>query len=1213
MGKPRYKFAELVDIAQLQALMDRFSEVIGVSNSIVDVDGTRLTSSGWEDACTSFHRANPASFRRCVASDTSILDSSGGSSSFVIFRCPNGLIDTASPVIVDGEHLASVLTGQVLTEAPDIEFFRQQAKEFGYEETSYLEAINRVPRVSAERIESVTILFSKLAGLMAETGLNRLRQVEVAEELADLNKTLESKVTERTHELAETNAVLQSREALFKQILDASSVAIFLLDRQGRIIQANLRMSEMFARPLTDLAGAEYGSLVHPAERARSQHQMLQLLAQPDLELKVERVFRRADQTEFWGYLTGKRIYDADGSERGVVGVIADISERKYAEELIEKRIVALTKPFDDGSIALEELFKREELQRIQNEFSKAMGVASIVTYPDGTPFTEAVNFSGLCQNTIRKTEKGCANCIRSDAMIGRHHPEGPIVQQCMSGGLWDAGASITVGGRHVANWLIGQVRDETQSEESMRAYAREIGADEEELVKAFYDITPMSRERFDKIAQALFTLANQLSTSAFQNIQQARAITELKAAEKKLQLAASVFTHAREGIMITTADGEIIEVNDAFTRITGYARAEALGKTPRLLSSGRQEKAFYDNLWHDLNEKGHWYGEIWNQRKDGGAYAAMQTISAVRDTQGKVAQYVALFSDITTLKEHQRQLEHIAHYDALTTLPNRVLLADRMRQAMTQTQRHGNSLAVTYLDLDGFKAINDRFGHETGDQLLIAISARMKQALREGDTLARLGGDEFVAVLQDLDNVAACVPMLNRLLEAAAQPVHVGEHVLQVSASLGLTFYPQAEEADADQLLRQADQAMYQAKLSGKNRFHVFDAEQDRSLRGHHESLENVRRALNAQEFVLYYQPKVNMRTGAVIGAEALIRWQHPERGLLSPGVFLPVIEDHPLAVEVGEWVIDTALTQLEIWREAGLDIPISVNVGARQLQQTDFIERLNALLAAHPAFRPGDLEMEVLETSALEDLARVSQVIDACAQIGIGFALDDFGTGYSSLTYLKRLSVAQLKIDQSFVRDMLDDPDDLAILGGVLGLAAALRRQVIAEGVATVEHGTMLLQLGCELAQGYGIAHPMPAADFPAWVHAWRPDPIWTHLPTVGRDDQPILFAGAEHRAWIAAVEDFLRGERDSLPLIHHHCRFEQWLESDGLARHAAQPAFLAILPTHRKVHELATELCRLHGAGHTTEALSRLGDLYALHDALLRQLQAMAREAP
>ena len=652
--------------------------------------------------------------------------------------------------------------------------------------------------------------------------------------------------------------------------------------------------------------------------------------------------------------------------------------------------------------------------------------------------------------------------------------------------------------------------------------------------------------------------------------------VSDRKRAEEELRLAASVFTHAREGILITSADGTILDVNESFSRITLYARADVLGKNPRLLASGRHDPAFYATMWKDLIEKGHWYGEVWDRRRNGEIYAAMLTISAVHDRRGTVLQYVALFSDITALKTHQRQLEHIAHFDALTTLPNRVLLADRLHQAMAQEPRRGQLLAVAYLDLDGFKSINDKHGHEIGDQLLIALASRMKMTLREGDTLARLGGDEFVAVLLDLPDVAACVPMLSRLLVAAAAPTPVGDLALKVSASLGVTFYPQSDEVDADQLLRQADQAMDQAKQTGKNRYHIFDAEQDRSVRGHHETLVHIRRALVAGEFVLYYQPKVNMRTGQVIGAEALIRWQHPERGLLPPAVFLPVIEDHPLAVDVGEWVIDTALTQIERWQNEGLHLPVSVNVGARQLQQIDFTLRLRALLANHPGVVPGDLEMEVLETSALEDLDRVAQVIESCRELGIRFALDDFGTGYSSLTYLKRLAATQLKIDQSFVRNMLDDPDDLSILGGVLSLANAFRRQVIAEGVETVEHGTMLLQLGCELAQGYGIARPMPADELPAWRAAWRPEAAWSNLRPVDHADFALLFAGVEHRAWVIAVEAFLCGERDNLPLVHHHCRFDEWLEADGLTHHGKQAEFRAIDPLHRDMHAFASRLC-------------------------------------
>ena len=570
-----------------------------------------------------------------------------------------------------------------------------------------------------------------------------------------------------------------------------------------------------------------------------------------------------------------------------------------------------------------------------------------------------------------------------------------------------------------------------------------------------------------------------------------ARDITERERSRERLLTSASVFTHAREGIMITDAQGTITDVNASFTRITGYPREEVLGKNPRILSSGRQGKDYYATMWSALTGAGHWTSEVWNRRKNGEIFAELQTISAVRDAQGKTEQYVSLFSDISAFKEHEHKLEHIAHYDALTNLPNRVLLADRLHQGMVQ--RRGQQLAVAFLDLDGFKAINDAYGHEAGDYLLVELSKHMKQELREGDTLARIGGDEFVAVMIGLSNSTASVPLLNRLLNAASYPVQWEGQELKVSASLGVTFYPQTDDVDGEQLLRQADQAMYQAKLAGKNRFHVFDAAQDRNVRGHHESLERIRRALQNNEFELYYQPKVNMRSGKVIGAEALIRWRHPERGLLAPGLFLPVIENHALAIELGRWVIDAALQQLGQWKQIGLDLPVSVNVGADQLQQADFLEQLQNMLGQHPEVNPKRLELEVLETSALQDFEGVSQVIADCAAIGVEFALDDFGTGYSSLTYLKRLPVALLKIDQSFVRDMLDDADDLAILEGVIGLAKAFRREVIAEGVETVAHGTRLLELGCDLAQGYGIARPMPAAEFPAWVAAWKPDSAW------------------------------------------------------------------------------------------------------------------------
>ena len=440
-------------------------------------------------------------------------------------------------------------------------------------------------------------------------------------------------------------------------------------------------------------------------------------------------------------------------------------------------------------------------------------------------------------------------------------------------------------------------------------------------------------------------------------------------------------------------------------------------------------------------------------------------------------------------------ELKHRAYFDILTKLPNRALLAERLSQAMLQCSTSKQSLAVAYLDLDGFKAVNDAYGHNVGDKLLITLSHRMKGALREGDTLARIGGDEFIVVIANLDHVEDKKYVFKRLLKAAAEPVHIGDIVIQVSASIGVTIYPM-DGVGADQLMRHADQAMYVAKQSGKNRYHVFDTAHDNAINTHLESIGDIQSAFERREFVLHYQPKVNMRTGEVRGVEALIRWQHPKRGLIPPLEFLPEIEGHAVSLELGEWVIDTALSQIRQWQNINIGLPVSVNVSAYQIQQTNFATRLSTLLSAYPDINPHNLELEILETSALSDISEVSTTMADCLKFGVRFALDDFGTGYSSLTYLKSLPAYLIKIDQSFVRDMLEDVDDLAVIEGVVGLAKLFRREVIAEGVETITHGAALLRLGCELAQGYGIARPMPAANIPEWVSSYKTDDAWHNI---------------------------------------------------------------------------------------------------------------------
>ncbi len=684
--------------------------------------------------------------------------------------------------------------------------------------------------------------------------------------------------------------------------------------------------------------------------------------------------------------------------------------------------------------------------------------------------------------------------------------------------------------------------------------------------------------------------------------------------ASDRLRLAHSVFEHSREGIAITGLDGLITDVNEAFTRITGYTREEALGHNPNILSSGRQSKAFYTAMWQTLNREGSWSGEVWNRRKDGEVYAELLSIHTVTDGQGRPRHYMALFSDITATKEHQSQLEHMAHFDALTNLPNRVLLGDRLQQSLTLAHRRTSLLAVACIDLDSFKSINDAHGHPVGDQVLLELSKRMKRVLREGDTLARLGSDEFVAVLLDLPDAHAAAPTLNRLLAVTSQPVVCDNTSIRVSGSVGVTFYPQLDDVDADQLLRQADRAMYQAKLAGKNRYHVFDEAQDRSVRGLHESLERMRAALSAHEFELHYQPKVNMRTGEIKGAEALIRWRHPQHGLLMPSVFLPAMEDHPLSIAVGEWVISTALAQVASWLAAGLHMPVSVNVGAFHLQSDNFMERLTLILAAHPHTPPAMLELELLETSALNDLARTSRLIESCRRLGVNFSLDDFGTGYSSLTYLKRLPVAQLKIDQSFVRDMLDDPDDLAILEGIIGLASAFGRQVIAEGVETLEHGVLLLQLGCDLAQGFGVANPMPSHELLAWSQAWRPHPSWARTTPLDREERALLVAKVQHRAWTLALTQHLsEGGASPQPLSDTQCHLGQWLHTSGRARHGSHPNFHAVCDMHHRLHAMADQAWERHTQGAHARAQACLQTVQTLSQTLAEHIQALTQPMP
>ncbi len=560
----------------------------------------------------------------------------------------------------------------------------------------------------------------------------------------------------------------------------------------------------------------------------------------------------------------------------------------------------------------------------------------------------------------------------------------------------------------------------------------------------------------------------------------------------ERMSLSASVFDHAHDGIFITDANAHIVEVNRAFSQITGYTRENAIGHTPQELGFATYDDGLLPKLWQSSEHDATWRGETWNRRADDDVYAAWLDIFTVRDDSENIINFVGLFSDITQAKEQQQNLERMAYHDPLTQLPNRALLADRLQQALARAERSGELLAICCLDLDGFKPVNDTLGHEAGDYLLVQLAVRMNICLRDSDTVARLGGDEFAVLLCGLQNIDECKLTLERLLNTIKTPYQIAGESVTISSSIGYTIFP-TDNSEPDTLLRHADHAMYQAKVNGGSRIQQFDADHDRQFRGLRQDRERIEAALPNQEFRLFYQPKVDLRQGKVVGMEALIRWEHPELGIRSPATFLPMIEDTDFSIPLGEWVIREALGQIKIWQAVGLDFQVSINIAARHMIQSNFAERLALLLAEFPEISPSKLELEITETAAIEDVSGVAHTINSCKQMGVSFALDDFGVGYSSLTYLRRLPVETIKIDQSFVRDMLHDVDDLAVVAGVISLSRDFKRKVVAEGVETAEQGVWLLRMGCSVVQGYGIARPMPANAVQGWVEAYQPDASW------------------------------------------------------------------------------------------------------------------------
>ena len=585
--------------------------------------------------------------------------------------------------------------------------------------------------------------------------------------------------------------------------------------------------------------------------------------------------------------------------------------------------------------------------------------------------------------------------------------------------------------------------------------------------------------------------------------ISTARDISAIQAARERHDLTQTVFQHLHEGLLITDPQQRVLESNPTFSEITGYAREELLGNVPALLRPGEPGSplaAQQAQMRYGLERDGTWRGEVRHWRRNGEPCLLQITVTEVRNADGTPRNHVLAIADITHERQQLEQLQRQAHFDELTRLPNRVRLAQMLQGAMQTSRREGSLLTVCYLDLDHFKPVNDLHGHEAGDRLLVELAQRMQRSLRSwaggDDVVARIGGDEFVLLLRTA-TLEESRHAVERVLNQVCQPYALGVDAgpVMVTASIGATVFP-LDGADAETLLRHADHAMYGAKQAGRNGYLFFDAEHDRRAEARFVALGRVQEALDANEFRLFFQPKVDMRNGKVLGVEALLRWKHPEHGVISPAQFLPLIENTGLSISVGNWVLQHGIEQLAHWLRMGLDITVSINVSARHLQEPLFAQHLAGLLSRHQAPVANRLILEVLETAALADVDYTCALMEECRALGVRFALDDFGTGYSTFTYLKRLPIDMLKIDRSFVINMLGDRQDLAIVEGVIGLSQTFGCTVVAEGVETAAQAQRLIEIGCEIGQGNGIASAMPADEVRDWVREYKGMPIGAEL---------------------------------------------------------------------------------------------------------------------
>jgi diguanylate cyclase (GGDEF)-like protein/PAS domain S-box-containing protein len=822
---------------------------------------------------------------------------------------------------------------------------------------------------------------------------------------------------------------LDGADRAYRQLVEEMGEGALTLSSAGVVLYANQRFAEMLGRRLPRVVGSHIGTWVAP----EGQDSLATLFAAGTYSKRTAEV----DLLALGGarvptFLSASRLV-VDGLPDAVCMVATDLSWRRRSEAEAQAREALLS--------VIEQQRATEESLRISMStlrlHDSALGAISQgVVIADRQGHTTYAN--GACEDISGYTAAEMAG--RTTALL-----QGP-------------GTSAAVAG-------------------SLRAAIRDALPFHGELLNYRKDGTPFRNE-----LSVTPVFGADGTPTHFVGVM--RDVTARWEADAQLLLAAKVFEQSSEGFMITDAEGHIVKVNPAFTTICGYSEAEALGQNPRMLGSGRHDAAFFHALWAEIHSQGRWQGEVWNRRKDGQIYPQWLSIGRVADGTGRTTHYIASFSDITQRKEAEDSIRRLAHYDALTGLPNRALLQDRALHALKLAHRSGEPLALMFIDLDHFKNVNDSLGHAIGDRLLEGLAARFTATLRDQDTLSRMGGDEFVLLLPGTDATGAA-HVAQKLLLATRQPFQIDHHELTITPSIGIAVYP-LDGDDFGALAKCADAAMYRAKQGGRNTFCFYTTEiQAQSARVL--LLENgLRRAVERDQLQLHYQPQRSLRDGSIVGAEALLRWHHPELGWVPPSEFIPIAESSGLIVAIGEWVMRTALWQMKAWLDDGMaPMTLAVNLSTVQFRQQKLPDMVSRLLE-ETGVAPETLELELTESVASDDPAGAVEVMNRLRECGVRMSIDDFGTGYSSLSYLKRFKVYKLKIDRSFICSLTDAPEDQAIVTAIISLAGILGLRTIAEGVETLAQMELLRSKGCDEMQGYLFSPPLPPPQFRAFVAA-------------------------------------------------------------------------------------------------------------------------------